>query len=268
MTEITGTTRIYGVLAHPIHQIKTPERLNAYFAEIGHDGVCVPFHVSPDHLAAVIAGLRHMKNLGGLIVTVPHKTAILDLVDEASESTRLIGAANIVRREPDGRLVADTLDGEGLVRGLLGAGHQLAGRSAYMAGAGGAANSIAFALVNAGVAHLTIANRTRAKAEDLKRRLLTLYPDAVIHIGTPDPSGHQVVVNATSLGMAEGDALPMDVSRLTPDQLVCEIIMQPEETPLMAAARSKGCTIQPGSPMLAAQIPLMAEAFRVTGAGR
>jgi len=265
---ITGTTQLYGVLADPIHHVKAPQRLNEYFARIGHDGVCVPVHVKPDTLAVVVEGLRHMQNLGGFIVTVPHKTAVLALVDEASEATKLIGATNVVRRNADGRLVADMLDGEGFVSGVLASCHALQGKTAYMAGAGGAANAIAFALINAGVARLTIANRTTAKAGDLKARILSLYPQARIDVGTPDPSGHEVVVNATSLGLSEGDALPMDVSRLTPDQLVCEIIMQPKDTALLQAAQARGCQVHYGAPMLAHQIPLMAKAMGVPGAGQ
>ena len=267
MKEITGTTRVYGILADPIHHVKTPQRLNEYFEQIGHDGVCVPFHVTPDTLATVVEGLRRLQNFGGFIVTVPHKTAILAMTDDASDATKLIGAANVVRRNADGRLIADMLDGEGFVRGVLTAGYEVAGKTAYMAGAGGAANAIAFSLVKAGVARLTIANRTGAKTEDLKHRILTLYPQAKIQVGTSDPSGHDVVVNATSLGLAAGDALPMDVNRLTQDQLVCEIIMQPKETALLQAAAARGCRVHYGAPMLANQIPLMAKALGVPGAG-
>jgi len=114
---ITGNTRLYGILADPIYHVKTPQRLNAYFAQIGHDGVCVPIHVKPEGLAAVVAGLRQMENLGGVIVTMPHKAEVLALCDEASEVTRQIGAANVLSRGPDGRLTAHMLDGEGFVRG-------------------------------------------------------------------------------------------------------------------------------------------------------
>src|SRR3546814_140524 len=133
-----------------------------------------------------------------------------------------------------------------------------------MAGAGGAANAIAFGLVQYGVSRLTIANRTVAKAEDLKARILDIHPQARINIGTPDPSGHDIVVNATSLGLKEGDALPMDVSRLAASQLVCEVIMQPEETALLLAARERGCAVHYGAPMLASQIELMAEFLGVS----
>ncbi|MCY1201435.1 Shikimate dehydrogenase (NADP(+)) [compost metagenome] len=266
MKEITGNTRLFGILADPIHHVKTPQRMNEHFARIGFDGVCVPFHARPDNLAAVVEGLRRLENLGGVIVTIPHKTAILELVDDATPVARKIGAANVVRREADGRLVAHMLDGEGFVRGLQTAGVSLEGKSAYLAGAGGAANAIGFALVQAGVSRLTIANRTVAKAEDLKARILSLHPGADIAIGTPDPSGHDLVVNGTSLGMKPDDALPLDAGRLTPEQLVCEVIMQPRDTALLLAAQARGCKVHYGAPMLASQIELMAQMLGVADA--
>ncbi|KOF54426.1 MULTISPECIES: shikimate dehydrogenase [unclassified Achromobacter] len=263
MKEISGNTRLFGILADPIYHVKTPQRLNEHFARIGFDGVCVPLHARPDNLAAVVAGLRALENLGGFVVTMPHKSAILALVDEVSPVAQKIGAANVVRRKPDGRLVADMLDGEGFVRGLREAGIDPAGKSAYLAGAGGAANAIGFALAQAGVSRLTIANRTTAKAEDLKARILSLHPQARIDIGGPDPAGHDLVVNGTSLGMKENDPLPLDASRLAPDQIVCEVIMQPQDTPLLRAAQARGCRIHYGAPMLACQIALMAETMGV-----
>ncbi len=266
MNEISGNTRLFGILADPIHHVKTPQRMNEHFAKIGYDGVCVPFHARPDNLAAVVEGLRRLENLGGVIVTVPHKTAILELADEATPVARKIGAANVLRREADGRLVAHMLDGEGFVRGLRSCGVSPEGKSVYLAGAGGAANAIGFALVQAGVSRLTIANRTPAKAEDLKARILSLHPDAQISVGNADPSGHDLVVNGTSLGMKEGDPLPLDASRLTADQLVCEVIMQPKDTALLVAAQARGCKVHYGAPMLACQIELMVETLGVTAA--
>ncbi|NYT84702.1 shikimate dehydrogenase family protein [Pollutimonas harenae] len=264
MRQITGETKLFGILADPIHHVKTPQRMNEHFARANYDGVLVPFHATPDNLATVLDGLRKLENLVGLIVTVPHKTAVLELCDDASDTTRKIGAANVVRREPNGRLTAHMLDGEGFVRGLQSGGHDIKGKSAYMAGAGGAANAIAFGLVQYGVSRLTIANRTVAKAEDLKARILDIHPQAHIDIGTADPSGHDLVVNATSLGLKEGDALPMDVNKLDAGQLVCEVIMQPEETALLLAARKRGCAVHYGAPMLASQIELMAEFLGVS----
>ncbi|QRG07374.1 shikimate dehydrogenase [Xanthobacter dioxanivorans] len=257
--EISGLTRVFGILADPIHHVKTPQMLNALMAREGRDGVMVPFQVSSEDLPTLVAGLKRMKSLGGFVVTVPHKTAIVDLCDEVSDSARRIGAVNTVRREADGRLVGEMLDGKGFVGGLVAAGIDPKGRSAYLAGAGGAANAIAFALVERGVSRLTLANRTRAKAEDLAQRLAEAYPAAAVEIGTSDPSGHDIVVNGTSLGLKDGDPLPLDASRLSPGQIVAEVIMQPEETAILAAAKAAGCRTHPGKPMLACQLDLMAD---------
>jgi shikimate dehydrogenase len=259
MTTITGHTAIWGILADPIHHVKTPQALNAMMHERGVDGVMIPLHVGAGDLEALVTGLRSMRNLKGFVVTVPHKTAIVDLCDEVSERARAIGAVNTVRREADGRLVGEMLDGAGFVSGLRQGGIEPKGRSVYLAGAGGAANAIAFALAEAGVSRLTIANRTRAKSEDLQQRLATHHPDVPVEIGINDPSGHDIIVNATSLGLKEGDPLPLDADRLSPDQTVAEIIMQPETTALLVAARERGCRTHPGRPMLTCQLELMAE---------
>jgi len=256
--EITGTTRIFGILADPIHHVKGPQLINPLFEAHGFDGVMVPIHVSPDDLGALLNGLRAMRNLDGFIATVPHKTAMVAHCDELTEDARRIGAVNIVRRLPDGRLSGGMLDGDGFVAGLRSTGIEPAGRSAYLAGAGGAASAIAFALAANGVARLTIHNRTADKARQLIERVAKARPGLPLAVGTADPSGHDLVVNATSLGLRDDDPLPFDAARLQPDQTVAEIIMQPVETALLKAAQARGCRIQYGKPMLACQIELMA----------
>jgi shikimate dehydrogenase len=259
ISQISGKTRLWGILADPVAHVKTPQMINQVALERGVDGVMVPFHVAPDDLAALVKGLKGMKSLHGFVVTVPHKTAIVDLLDEVSESARLIGAVNTVRREEDGRLIGEMLDGIGFVTGLKQAGIDPKGLSAYLAGAGGAANAIAFALIEAGVTHLTIANRTQSKVEDLIRRLKIAYPLADVRIGTADPAGHDLVVNGTSLGLKTGDALPFMTETLQPCQIIAEVIMDPEETAVMAHARAKGCRVHPGKPMLASMRYLIAD---------
>lgn len=258
MRNITGNTQIFGILADPIHHVKTPQRINRLFAEHQADRVMVPMHVKPEELAQAVQGLRTMRNLGGFVVTVPHKTAIVSLCDDVTSEARLIGAVNVVRRTVDGRLIGGMLDGEGFVGGLRSQGLDPAGRSAYLAGAGGAASAIAFALANAGVSCLTVANRTADKAQQLIDRIAGRHPSLPLAVGSVDPAGHDLVVNATSLGLYPGDALPLDAGRLEPGQIVAEIIMQPAETPLLLAARARGCCIHFGAPMLASQIELMA----------
>lgn len=262
MRKITGNTRVFGILADPIHHVKSPQRINELFAQADFDGVMVPFHVKSDALVEVINAMRQLQNLSGFVVTVPHKTAILDLCDEVTPEASQIGAVNVVHRTPEGRLIGTMLDGDGFIAGLRAEGIEPKGRSAYLAGAGGAASAIAFALARSGVTSLTIANRTTEKAQQLVDRVRLAYPELPLSVGTDDPVGHDIVVNGTSLGLAEGDSLPLDASRLTTDQIVAEIIMQPTETALLQAAKAKGCRIHFGAPMLVAQIELMAAFMR------
>lgn len=264
MTEISGHTRVYAILADPVHHVMTPQKLNAVMRARGHDGVMVPVHVGPDDLATVVAGLKRMRTFGGFVATVPHKTAIVALCDEVSRQAELVGAVNCVRREADGRLIGDILDGAGFVAGLRREGFEPKGRRVLLLGAGGAANAIAFALAEAGIASLSIANRTRTKSEDLARRLASAFPGLPLELDAPDPAAHDIIVNGTSLGLAEGDPLPLDASRLVSGQIVAEVIMQPRVTALLAAAQARGCRIHYGLPMLECQLEMMADFMGMT----
>lgn len=259
MTEITGKTRVLGILAHPTDHVKAPPGINRITRERGRDAVMVPFNVAPQDLASFVGALRTLNSFDGAIVTVPHKQAILPLCDELTAHAKAVGAANILRRMPDGRLVGGQLDGAGFVQGLRNAGIELAGKAVYLAGAGGAASAIAFAAAEAGVELLTLANRSRDKAEELRGRLIDLNPRLAVGIGTRDPSGHDIVINGTTLGMKPDDALPLDADLLMSDMVVAEVIMVPEVTPLLDAARARGCRVHLGHHMLDHQLQLMAD---------
>ena len=254
---ISGRTRVYGILADPIYHVKAPEVMGALFARHGVDGVLVPLHVTAGGLAGVLDGLRHLQNFGGFIATVPHKTAMTGLCDALTRAAEQIGAVNCVRREVDGRMVGTMLDGIGFVEALRASGLKPRGRRAALAGAGGAASAIAFALAEAGVARLTILNRTADRAQALVERLRAAYPTIPVAVSGVQ-ADHDLLVNGTSLGMRPQDATPFDLAALHDGQFVAEAIMEPETTPLLAAALSAGCRIQKGLPMLECQIALMA----------
>ena len=259
MMEITGNTRLYGIVADPVSQVKTPQTMRKVFDKRGTDGVLVPMHVTSEHLPAFVQGLRSVLNFGGMIATVPHKTAMADLCDDITPAARLVGAVNIVRRNSDGSLSGDILDGQGFVGGLRLHGIEPRGLRVMLCGAGGAAKAIAFALADAGVARLDLYNRTQAKAQEIITRLQAVYPSVAMASVGASPVGYDLVINATSLGMRPEDAFPLDVSGLSEKQTVAEIIMTPSLTPLLAIAQEKGCRIQFGLPMLECQIELMAD---------
>jgi shikimate dehydrogenase len=254
---ISGRTRLYGIVADPIAHVKAPQMLNPRFAAAGHDGVLVPFHVSAANLAALMAGLRQVPNFAGASVTVPHKEAMAKLCDSLTDAARQAGAVNVVRRDADGSLHGAMFDGEGFCAGLLAAGHAIAGKRVLIAGSGGAASGIGFALAAHGAAAITFFNRTRVRAEALAARIAADYPNVAVTAGGPDPAGHDIVVNTTMLGLKPGDALPVDPARLTPDMLAVEIIMDPAETAFMREAAARGCCVHPGRPMLDQQITLI-----------
>lgn len=262
--EITGKTLLFGILADPITQVKTPQQINKLFAQINFDGILVPMHVHAENLEDIIKSLRKLENLGGVIVTVPHKTEVIKYCDYVSDDAKKVGAANIIRRNNDGTLSATILDGEGFISGLIEAGYQLRDKKVYLVGAGGAANAIAFSLLQQGLHSLTLFNRTISKAVDLKNRLLTFYPEAEVNIGTSDVSYYDVVINATILGLRSEDPLPIEPSTLRPNQLVCDIIMHPKETPLLQTAKQKGSKVHYGLPMLDKQLELMLKFWTTT----
>jgi shikimate dehydrogenase len=264
---ITGRTRLFGVIADPIGHVRACEVFNPVFAARGIDAVLVPLHVPAGALRHALDGFRALGNLGGILVTIPHKESVLDLVDEVGAQARLVGAANIIRRDADGRLAAENFDGLGFVAGLRRAGQEVSGRRVLLVGAGGAGKAIACALAEAKVETLLVANRTPTRAEDLAARVKAAYPSVDVRAGPNDPSGFDIVVNATSQGLHPGDAPPFAVDAVAPEATVAEIIMKPERTPLVAAAAARGLRVHLGRHMLDAQVPLMTRFLDIDAGG-
>lgn len=268
MAVISGRTGVLAIIADPVVQALAPTLVNAACAERGLDLVMVPLQVAGADLPRVVDALRHVGTFKGAVVSMPHKSALVPLLDEMSSEVRQVGACNVMRRDPDGRLAGTMLDGEGFVAALVRAGHTVRGRRVLLAGAGGAASAIAFAMGKHGAASLTIHNRTAAKADALAARLRVAWPALDVGVGGPDCNGHDLVINATSLGMKPGDALPIDPSGLAAGAIAAEIVIRPEPTPFLAAAAARGCVVQHGAPMLAEQIALMIDFMTGACGGR
>jgi shikimate dehydrogenase len=258
---ISGKTRVFGCISHPIGHVRAPSVFNPLFEKHGVDAVMVPLHIPPEGLEAAIAGLKALPNFGGMAITLPHKLPIMALCDEIGRQGQLVGAVNFAAFDDQRRLIGDNCDGTGFVNGMLAAGNTIKGKQVLMVGAGGAARSIGFSLADAGVARLGIANRSRGKAEELAAAVSSAYPDVPIETGEADPRGYDIVVNTTSLGLNDDDALPVDPDLLDPSQLMAEIIMNPVDTPILKAAVAKGCRIHYGRPMFAHQVTIIAKLF-------
>jgi shikimate dehydrogenase len=234
---------------------------NPYFERAGIDAVVVPMGCRDEHYPAFLRAVFSLENIRGALITMPHKVTTVALLDEASPAVRLAGSCNAVRCNRDGRLEGDLFDGEGFVRGLRGKGCGLEGARAFVAGAGGVGSAIAASLAAAGAASITLCDPRAGAASALAERLAASYPDCVLAVGESDPAGRDIVVNATPLGMAEGDPMPIDVARIAPEAFVGDVVMTAGTTPFVAATQARGCRVQPGIDMLFEQIPLYLEFF-------
>ena len=258
---ISGTTQLIAHLGYPTESFKAPMIYNPWFEKQGIDAVVVPMGVKPGDYAGTLAALARVTNLKGALVTMPHKVTTLSLADEITPTARIAGACNALLLRPDGTWLGDQFDGAGFVRGLLRKGRTLRGARVIVSGAGGVGSAIAASLAAEGVAHISLYDTCAASVEGLAERLRTHYPKLVVQTGSNDPAGFDVVVNATPLGMKEGDPLPFDVTRIDPAAMVGEVVMKTEYTPLLQAALAKGCGVQVGTDMLFEMIPAYLEFF-------
>jgi shikimate dehydrogenase len=263
---ITGRTRLLALIADPVDQARSPSMANAILQQNGQFGsfVLVPMHVPPDALGQVMAALRSIGNFAGAIVSMPHKSAIVPMLDELSADAQMVGAVNVVRRSGDRRLLGAVLDGEGFVAGLRLAGHKIRGASCLLIGAGGAGAAIAFALAKHGCGSLTIQNRTASKAMSLSARVRQAFPAVPVQSSDSGVDSYDILINATSLGMRTDDELPVPEDVLERSALVAECVVAPEMTRLLQLAQARGRSIHTGVPMLTAQMDLM---LRFMGVG-
>jgi shikimate dehydrogenase len=261
--EITGRTRVLFILAQPVSHVRTPQAINALALERGADCVMVPCEVSSEDLGTVLSAIRRMRSVDGAVVTAPHKIAAAAFCDQLSDQASRVGAVNVIRRTQEGALLGEIFDGRGFVAGLAASHIAVAGERIFMAGAGGAARAIGFALAEAGAQRLVIFNRTVAKAEQLVADIRAQFPRTHAILGDAEPGDASLVINASSLGMQVSDPPPFNLNGLKQEMTVADVIMQPATTALLMEAQRRGCRIQPGKAMLEQQLLLVADFLAV-----
>ena len=258
---IDGDTKLIAHIGYPTATFRAPTIYNPWFARHEINAVVVPLGVTSENFREAFPQICRFTNFHGALITMPHKAAVVDWLDEASAAVRVAGACNAVRRSGDGRLVGDMFDGEGFVRAVARTGRNIAGQRVLIVGAGGVGSAIAAACAKAGAGEIALTD-TRAEAmERLAERLRLNYPGLKLLLGSNDPSDFDIVVNATPLGTYPGDPLPIDPSRLSPSVLVGEVVLKPETTAFLAAAKARGVACVTGLDMLFEQIPAYLEFF-------
>jgi shikimate dehydrogenase len=258
--KITGTTEIYGILGHPVTHSLSPIIHNAAFQALGLDCCYLPFDVGPRDLKKGIQGLSAL-GIKGFNLTIPHKEAVIDLLDEVSSEAARIGAVNTVLIR-QGRLIGYNTDGHGFVNAFQEeTGVSLRGKKVLLLGAGGAARAVAFRLAQEEIESMLIINRTLSSAKALIRDLgkkfrrvnwsaKSFSSTAGARVLQAPSGGTDVIVNATSVGMRPNDPLILPKSFLTSGQVVCDLIYRPSKTKLLLAAEAAGAKSVNGLGML------------------
>ncbi|MCR4467848.1 shikimate dehydrogenase [Burkholderia sp. SCN-KJ] len=261
---IDGDTRWVAIVADPISQVQSPQLFNAHFARRGINAVLLPAHVQPEHLCATLESLRHIQNLAGIVITVPHKIAATRFVQHLTPRARAIGSINCIRRANDANWEGDNFDGEGFVTGLLKQGHRIAGSCALLVGAaGGAGVSLAHALAQAGIARLDLHDIRRDALLETVDLLSSQYATAVFDASAEALPRHQFVINASPIGMRPEDGVPIDLSCSNPDAVIADLIMKPERTALLYDAQMRGLQTHPGRHLLENAVEKMAAFLRL-----
>ncbi len=258
---INGNTEIIAHIGFPTHSFKSPLIYNPYFEKNKINAVVVPLGCQAEHYPTFLKSVFQLTNIRGALITMPHKVTTVALLDEVTPTVHVAGACNAVKKMPDGRLVGDMFDGAGFVRGVQRKGFDLRGKRVLVVGSGGVGCAIAASLAAEPIAMIAVFDRHLPSCEALGARLKQYYPHLEVQIGNNDPAGFDLVVNATPMGMSEGDPLPMDVSRIEPSAFVGEVVMKTEMTAFLTAAKARGCQVQVGSDMLFEQIPAYLEYF-------
>lgn len=270
INEITGHTKLTGLLGSPVAHSKSPLMHNEAFKELGLDYVYLCFDVPENNLKTAFEGLKKL-NVAGFNCTMPDKTLICELVDELSPAASMIGAVNTVVND-NGKYIGHNTDGIGYMQSVKDAGYNIIGENMTLLGAGGAASSILVQAALDGVKSINVfslKDRFWGKAEkmvdavnkntDCKVTLFELGDDSVL---ADSIANSRILTNATSVGMAPNtdNCIIPDKSMLSKDLIVSDIIYNPMETKLIKMAKEQGCNTFNGLYMLLYQ---GAEAFKI-----
>ena len=257
--DLDGETRVVGVIGQPVRHSLSPPMQNAALETLGLNWVYVPFEVPAERVREAIRALTAL-GIVGLNVTVPHKEAVAELVDERDETAGVLGAVNTVWND-DGTLRGYNTDGEGFLRSLREAGERAEGKRVVLIGAGGAARSVAYAVAREGAARLVIVNRTPARGEQIARLVAahTGLQPAVLPLEGPQTEQAvreaELVIHSTPRGMhPHSDEPPVIPTQwLHEGQCVCDLVYRPRETTLLRAARAQNARTIDGTGMLVHQ---------------
>ncbi len=262
---ISGRTRLFGIVGHPIEQVRSPEMFTAEFRRRDLDAILVALHVLPEDFDTLLPQLLRLRNLDGLVFTIPYKLRACVLAERLGEQARIVGAINALGRGAGEGWRGDIFDGIGCVEAFRRRGIALTGRRLLLLGAGGAGSAIGVALASEAPASLRVHDVDTARAETLVATIARAFPALAVSAGAPQLDGVDVLLNATPAGMLDDARLPIAVAALPRAMVVFDAIVKPETTPLLALAERCGCTTVLGREMMRGQIARIVNFFLAAG---
>jgi shikimate dehydrogenase len=258
---VSGRTRVFAIVGHPIEQVRSPEMFTAEFRRRGCDAILVPMHVLPDEFGSVLPQLLKVRNLGGLVFTIPYKARACALAEVLGAQAQVVGAINALVKGADGRWQAEIFDGLGCVEAFRRRAIPFAARRVMLLGAGGAGSAIAFAVAHEHPAALRIYDVDPGRATALAAGVARAHPGVAVTAGAATTTDIDILLNASPVGMLDDARLPLDVAGLPRELVVFDAIVKPERTPLLALAENCGCTTVQGREMMRGQISRMVDYF-------
>ncbi|MGA4448990.1 shikimate dehydrogenase family protein [Ectopseudomonas chengduensis] len=253
---VNGSTELVAIVGSPIAQVKSPENFNRWFEGNALNRVMLPIDISAEALVTFLNTLRGWQNLRGCVVTIPYKQQVVEHLDALSERASALRSVNVIRREADGRLIGDNVDGEGFLNAGRQQGFDAKGKRALVIGAGGVGSAIAYSLCQAGASALALSDVSHERVEALAQLLRSAFPELPVSTRIDSLSTFDLIANASPVGMGDSGELPLPealLQTLPASAHVADVVTTPEITPLLALAKARGCSIQTGPQMALAQ---------------
>jgi len=255
---LNGRTRLYPLLGDPIIYARSPDWLSQRMAERGMNMISLPLEVPEGNLGQVIEGLTAINNVDGFSLTMPHKQTGFSYCATHSETSELLGVVSAARRNADGSWHGHTTDGDAFVKAQIEHGAVIQGARVLILGVGGAGSAIAISMLDQGAKEVVICDQDTPRMNALAT-LLEPKAQGRLQTGASDPTGFDLVCNATPMGMNETDPLPLDPSLLSDTMFVGDVVAGHGETAFIRAARMAGCPTADGDAMVFAVLDVMCD---------
>lgn len=258
---INGKTRIFGIIGDPIEQVRSPEMVTWEFHQRQHNAVLIPIHIAQNDFEEVVPDIMRMRNLDGLIFTIPFKVKAIGLAQTLGAQASLVGAINAIKRQSNGEWCGEIFDGLGCVEAFKRRGFGIKDRRIQLIGLGGAGSAICVAVAQERPSLMRLFDLNEHSADQMLKLVKQISPQTVVEVGAPRCDDIDVLMNASPVGMLTDARLPLAVDALNKDLVVFDAIVTPENTPLLKLAQHCGCEVVRGREMMLGQIYKLVDYF-------